>query len=590
MVQQLEPEAKTTDLRDFLRVLRRRRGSIAVVTIVTTALAVGFVMWRTPVYTSLAVVEVRPLTIDEQLQPFAADSFVNMDTEAARVTQEPVARLAAPALGLDPNSPSDLAEATRDVDVNVQPNTTFLEISCTEVNPDEARLCASTFASVYVQDRVGNASDLYDERVKAGQEKIQQANEQIELLNERLDGLSEGQDATRATIEAQIDAQSQLIVAAQTDLLSLPTASPDAALLVRSADLPVSPSNKDYLLTGVLAGILGLALGIGLALIRERLAEPIAGREDFEQVLDAQVLAAVPTLPAALFGRRPTLVTLNSPESPASQAYRGAGAALLHLAREASLQVIALTGAGEGEGKTPATGNLAVALAQSGRQVIAVSCDLRNPSLHSFLNRHNDVGLTDLLTGSASAIDVLQGTEASGLFLIASGPMPENPTDLLGSEEMGHLLAALRTRFDFVLLDAGPGLVADALFLAPHADGMVVVADAAKTSRGAVAHLRQQLESAGGLIVGGILNNWAPRHAGHPYPYYLRTDPGQRTSVAAVEEPAEGDGEDRAIAEWSGLPATQPYATRSGSRPGVDAPDAEASPVGSRGPDVEEYR
>ncbi len=587
MTQQPELASKPTDLRELLRVVRRRKGSIALMTVVVTALAVGFVMWRTPVYTSLAEVEVRPLTIDEELQPFASDSFVNMDTEAARVTQESVARLAASALDLDPNSPSDLADATKDVEVTVKANTTFLEIACTKARSDEALLCADSFATSYIQDRVGNARNLYDERVKAAQERIQQANDQIELLNERLDQLSEGQDAARATVEAQIEAQSQLIVAAQTNLLSLPTASPDAAVVVRSADFPVKPSNKDYLFTGVLAAMLGLVVGIGLALLRERLAEPIAGREDFERALGAQVLAAVPALPTPVYGRRPVLVTVNAPESPASQAYRGAGAAMLHLAREASLKVIALTGPSEGDGKTPATGNLAVALAQSGRQVIAVSCDLRSPTLHSFLNRDNDVGLTDLLMGGATFDEAVQETHTSGLFFIASGPTPENPTDLLGNEDMRRLVAALRKRFDFVLLDAGPGLVADALFLAPHTDGMILVADAARTSRGAVAHLRHQLESAGGLIIGGILNNGAPKHAGYPYPYYLGTDHGPRASTGSVEDRVRGYGDDRAVRERSEPRSGRSTAESVPSHPS-DGPRAEASASGSRATDVEE--
>ena len=172
--------------------------------------------------------------------------------------------------------------------------------------------------------------------------------------------------------------------------------------------------------------------------------------------------------------RRPSLaalVTLVAPESPASHAYRAGAATIADLAREGSFKVIALTGPSEGEGKTPATGNLAVALAQSGRHVIAVSCDLRNPSLHRFLDLDNEVGVTDLVLGGASVGEALQETETSGLSFIASGPMPDNPTDLLGSEDMGRLLAALRARFDFVLLDTGPGLVADALFLAPHPTG-----------------------------------------------------------------------------------------------------------------------
>jgi receptor protein-tyrosine kinase len=559
------------DLRDLLALLRRRKRSIFLWTILITVLAVGFVAWRTPSYTSLAEVEVRPLTLDEQLQPVASDSFVNMDTEAARVTQEPVARLVAPALDLDPKSPADLAEATKDVDVTVRANTTFLEISCTEATREKAQLCAASFAAAYIQDRVENARNLYAQRVEAGQEKIQQANEQLELLSAQLDRLSE-QDATRATIQAQIDAQSQLIVAAQTEVLSLPTGSPTAAVLANSADLPMEPSNKGYLVTAALAAILGLALAIGLALVRDRLAEPIADREGLEQVLEAPVLAAVPTL---LYGFMPTLVTVDAPESPASQAYRGAGAALAHRARKGSLKVIAVTGPSEGEGKTPATGNLAVALAQSGRRVIAVSCDLRNPTLHRFLDGDNDVGLTGLLLGLDSLGDALQETDTPGLFLIASGAMPDNPTDLLDSEQMGRLLASLRTTFDFVLLDAGPGLVADVLFLAPHVDGVIVVADAAKTSRVAVAHLRHQLENVGALVIGGILNNWAPRRVGHhPYPYYLRSDPGSRSSAGSAEAHAQVDGEE-AGADVSTLPPARSDGAGSVS-PHVGSPEAEA--------------
>ena len=541
-MQHPERESQPTDVREFLRVLRRRRGSVVLMVVLVTSLALGFVAWRSPVYTSLAQVEVRPLTIDEQLQPFASDSFVNMDTEAARVTQEPVAKLAAPALGLDPDSPADLAEAVAGVDVSVQANTTFLEISCTKNSSTSARDCASAFADAYVQDRVEGARSLYEDRVQAEQEKIQGANDQIALLSERLEQLSEDDDAARALIQAEITSQSQLIVAAQTNLLSLPTASPDAAVLARSADLPTGPSNKDYAVTGLLALILGLALGVGLALVRDRLAEHIVAGDDLERILEAPILAAVPTLSARTIGRRLALVTLVEPESPASHAYRAGAATIAHLSREGSFKVIAFTGPSEGEGKTPATGNLAVALAQSGRHVIAVSCDLRNPALHRFLDLDNEVGVTDLVLGGASVSEALQETETSGLSFIASGPMPDNPTDLLGSEDMGRLLAALRARFDFVLLDTGPGLVADALFLAPHTDGLIVVADAAKTARGAVAHLRRQLESAGGLIIGGVLNNSVPKHAGNPYPYFVRPNPGMRLDPGSVEDHPESDG------------------------------------------------
>ena len=571
-MQRPEENLQLLDLRGLLTLLRRRKQSIAMMTILIALLAVVFVAWRAPVYTSRAEVEVRPLTIDEQLQPFAADSFVNMETEAARVTAEPVAMLAASAMGLDPASSTDLVAVAEEVQVTIQPNTTFLEISCTGASAEEALVCAGSFAAAYVEDRINGAVRLYEERMSAEQDRIREVTDRVEQLRSQLSEPG----APRASIRAEIEAQNRLITAAQTNLLSLPTASPDAAVLSRSAALPMEPSNKDYLLTAVLAAILGLALGIGFALLRQRLAEPIVDGEDFERALDAPLLAAVPplsTLPTRPYGPDPVLVTLSAPESPASQAYRGAAATLVHFAREGSLRVIALTGPSAGEGKTPATGNLAVALAQSGRQVIAVSCDLRNPTLHRFLDRNNDAGLTNLLLDTASVGDVLQATDTSGLFFIASGPMPDNPTDLLGNEGMGRLVAAMRTRFDFVLLDAGPGLVADALFLAPHADGMIVVADAAKTSRGAVAHLRQQLESAGGFITGGILNNWAPEHARQPYPYFVRPDPSLRPSGAAAEGRATSDGEGRNSAAQS----RDPEEERDGNQAALAPPREERS-------------
>lgn len=565
-MQRPEQDPQLLDLRGLLTLLRRRRGSIALVTILITALAVGFVAWRPPVYTSLAQVEVRPLTIDEQLQPFASDSFVNMNTEAARVTQEPVGMLAAPAMGLDPTSHADLADAAEDVSVTIRPNTTYLDISCTRASAEEARVCAGSFAAGYVEDRVSGAMRAYEERTSAEQGRIREATARVEELRSQ----RSEPGAPRDSIRAQIEAQNQLITAAQTNLLSLPTASPDAAVLSRSAALPMEPANKDYLRTGVLAAILGLALGIALALVRDRLAEPITDREDLEQVLEAPVLAAVPDV---LYGDMPYLVTVSAADSPASHAYRGAGAAVVHLARAGSLKVIAVTGPSEGEGKTPATGNLAVALAQSGRQVVAVSCDFRNPTLHGFFGGGNDVGVTDMLIDAVPLSEALQETDASGLFVLASGRVSDDPTALLGSEDMRRLLAELRTRFDFVLLDAGPGLVADVLFLAPHVDGVIVVADAAKTSRESVAHLRHQLESVGGRIVGGILNNWAPKHAGHRYTHYFRPDLGTRYSAGSAENLVEDDGEGSAGGEWRGVPE----ARRDGNHGALAPPSEERS-------------
>ncbi len=506
MIQPSNHEPRVIDLRELVHVIRRRRRSIIWITLLTLATAVVVIGVRSPVYTSRAQVEVRPLTVDEQLQPFATDSFVNMETEAARVTQEPVAALAAPDLGLDPDSPSDLSDAAEDVQVSVQPNTTFLDVSCTRSDAEQARDCAAAFAAAYVDDRIGGAEDLYEAQTTAELDRIDEASAQIDALRDQLTEPGAAKQEIRAAIE-ELD---RLITAAQTSLLALPTASPNAAVLSRSADLPSVPSNKNYLLVGGLAVLLGLALGIGAALVRERLVEPIGDRDKLEASLDARTLGVVPAVTPRMDTRR-NLAALDAPDGPEGQAYL-AMAAMLRGTVDARPGMIVVTSPARAEGKSRTTANLAVALAGKSR-VAAVSCDLRNPRLHELFERGNDVGVTTLLAGRSRLADSIQVTAVDDLFLIASGPAADNSAELLGSEEMSRLLDALRTGFDFVLIDTGPGLeMADVLLLAPRVDGFVVVADAEATSRNDVSDLRSRLESAGGRIVGGVLTNVARRH------------------------------------------------------------------------------
>jgi capsular exopolysaccharide synthesis family protein len=516
-MQQPEPEPGAVDLREFFSVISRRKRSIALVTVLVIALAVGLIARRGPMYTSQAEVEVRPLTAAQELQPVSFNSFVNMDTEAARVTQEHVAALAAPALGLDPKSPADLAKAVANVSVSIPTNTTYLDISCKDASPKEAKACAGAFANAYIQDRVDSGAALYDAAATAEYTKIQAATSRIAQL--RMEKAAAApQD--RSAIQLQIDEQNQLIAAAQARALSLPTPSPNAAVLSSSPDLPSGPSNKDYSAAALLAAIVGLGIGTGLALVRDRLDEPVIGRENLEIALDAPVLAVVPPVTSWRTGAETPLATLNVPESRASEAYKTARTTLLYMARQSALRVIEVTGPGEGDGKTTATANLAVALAQMGKRVAAVSCDLRNPRLHRFFDVGLDVGLTSVLTGTVKLSEALNETEVPGLSIVASGPLPPNPAELLGTDDMERILHELRTRFDFVLLDTAPALlVADAISIAPFADGVIVVADSATTPPDALTQLRLQFDGVGGHIIGGILTNLHAEVV-HHYPFY----------------------------------------------------------------------
>ena len=215
------------------------------------------------------------------------------------------------------------------------------------------------------------------------------------------------------------------------------------------------------------------------------------------------------------------LPTLASPKSPSAEAYRTIRTNLQFLGRDGGLTVVSVTSPSSGEGKTTTVANLAVTMALAGKRVVAVSCDLRKPALHRLFHLSNDVGLSSFLSGRVSLSQAAQRGGVDNLRVMASGPVPLNPAELLGSNAMEEFLQYLREHADVVLLDTPPVFaVSDALALAPLSDGVIVVADARSTTRGALSHVREQLDQVGGRILGGVLNNFDPSDAKYQPTYY----------------------------------------------------------------------
>ena len=496
MIQPSQTGSELIDLREFFDILRRRKWTVLLTTAFVVLSALAFVYLRAPVYTSHAEVEVQPSDSDELLRD------ISMDTEATKVTQQQIAALAAPAMGLDPHSPAQLDKAAEDVTVVVPPNTTFLNISCTAVDPARAQTCASAFAKGYVDDRVSGARDRYNRAMTDIEGKIRLANQQLHYL----EGLTADTVAERKTIHSEIESQSQSILAAQALAFGLPSPSPTAAVVSRSADLPGGPANKSFVLTGLLATLLGLVLGIALSLVQERLDTRIGDRAGLEDALAAPLMATVPDAGGRPHARDAELITRDDPQSLAAEAYRTVRPTLLYLAKKDSVKIVTITGVGETEGEGTTVANLAVSLATGGEKVLVICCDLRKPRLHLFFQRPDESGLSDVLNGKLAWRDVLQETDVDGLSIIASGPVPDNPAELLGNDEMRVLLADLRKEFDLILLDTPPALVvADAVTLTPNTDGVLVVAHAGKTPRTTITHLRDQIGRVGGHVIGGIL-------------------------------------------------------------------------------------
>lgn len=213
------------------------------------------------------------------------------------------------------------------------------------------------------------------------------------------------------------------------------------------------------------------------------------------------------------------LIVHEQPKSPIAEAYRTLRTNIQYARVDGELKILQFTSAGPGEGKSTVASNSAVALAQAGHRVIIVDCDLRKPVLHHIFNV-NKKGLTNCLVGESSAVELLQDTEVPNLRILASGPIPPNPAELLGSSRMDQVIAALKDVADYIIIDCPPVIaVTDACVLARKADGVFLVLDADQVRPEMAQKAKELLINAQGAIVGVILNR-AEISSEHSYYYY----------------------------------------------------------------------
>ena len=216
------------------------------------------------------------------------------------------------------------------------------------------------------------------------------------------------------------------------------------------------------------------------------------------------------------------LLPHHNPRLAVCEVYRSLRTALL-LSSTGGLEVVGLTSAEPGEGKTATTCNLGVVMAQLGRKVLIIDADLRRPRMHKVFKQPNRLGLVNYLTGQPNLDELFIATEVPNLYICPSGPIPPNPSELLSSDRMREFLRQVRARFDFVLIDTPPTLpVADAVILGPLTDGMVVCARAHVVQREDAKMCRDRLKYGDFRILGAVLNRYREGAAGYGkrYRYY----------------------------------------------------------------------
>jgi len=205
----------------------------------------------------------------------------------------------------------------------------------------------------------------------------------------------------------------------------------------------------------------------------------------------------------------PDLITLTEPRSPVSEAYRTLRTSLEFSGLDRPLHSLLVTSPAADDGKAAVLANLAVVMAEGGRRVILVEGDLRKPALHDLFGLNNETGLSSLIQGEAMPQELpLQDSGIDGIKLLTSGPLPPNPSVLLGSDRMKAVIETLTGQADLVLLSAPPVIaVTDAALLAAQVDGTLLIVRAGGTERAHVQRAKALLEKVNANLVGAVLTN-----------------------------------------------------------------------------------
>ncbi|MEW5785243.1 MAG: CpsD/CapB family tyrosine-protein kinase [Bacillota bacterium] len=214
------------------------------------------------------------------------------------------------------------------------------------------------------------------------------------------------------------------------------------------------------------------------------------------------------------------LIAFSNPRSPVTEAFRTLRTNIQFAGVDKQVKTLLITGANPGCGKSTTTTNLGVILAQAGSSVLLVDADLRKPTVHRYFGLANEPGLTNLLFDVTMDLNqVVQRSRVDNLFVLASGPIPPNPAELLSTEKMKNMVGVLASRFDYVLFDSPPVIaVTDAAVLSRLVDATVMVLDYGRVTRDEAAFALAQLQKVHANVIGAVING-IPNNRGY-YSYY----------------------------------------------------------------------
>ncbi len=510
------------ELREYVALLRKRLGLILICTILAGAAAFFVSRQSTPIYEASATV-----MVNQASSPTASAVYADIltaerlaRTYANLLMSRPVVEQTAAQLGIDPRS------IERTINVSPVRDTQLLEITVEGPDPGLIARIANTLPEVFIER---------NQELQLGRLSQSKANLEQEIANTEADIARTTEELRQATDDTQKtrletslaqyrSTYSNLVSSYQQARLA-EAQTMDNIVLSEPAVVPERPIRPRTLTNTALAAIVGALLALGVAFLIEYLDDTIKTPDDIERVAGLSTLGAIARLKDS-HTPRDRIAWLRT-SAPESEAYRTLRTNIQFSSVDNPVRTLLVTSSSPGEGKSTTAANLAVVMAQTGQRVILVDTDLRRPMLHKIFGIPNNTGLTTaLLAGQDMAIEEqLQPTEVSCLQVLTSGPIPPNPSELLGSHRMAHLVEVLAADADVIIFDSPPVLaVTDAAVLGRQMDGVLLVTDAGATREQALVNAVAELQKTGANILGVALNRLDMRRNGYYYYYYYYQD------------------------------------------------------------------
>jgi len=529
---QTEPQP---ELRDYLRVLRRRKFTVILCTVLVVGVALTASLLQTPVYRSAAEIVLQSRTtealFDSNGAQVAGNTSEAVQTQIRILEGKLVRDEVTKKLGTAP-----------DVSASQVGQTSVLQVKAESTVSAQAAAVANAYANAYIELRRARAVDELLAASQQIQGKIGDLQKQIDDLDNQVSSAAGPQQAAvRQTIAPQKDAlvEQQALFKQKIDQLQVDAALKNGgAELVTPASASSAPVRPTPRRTGILALVVGLMLGVGVAFLLEYLDDSIKTKEDLERSsAGLPVLGLIPLVKDWKDQEETHIISVEDPRSPPAEAYRTLRTSLQFLALDQPMRTLQITSAGAREGKTTTLVNLGVALAGSGLRVVLVDCDLRRPRLHEFFGLESTIGFTSVLLGKVPLSSALQQTRGiERLSILGSGPLPPNPSELLSSRRTAEVLTSLQPAADIVLVDSPPVLpVTDPLVLSGRVDATLLITVAGATTRKEVSRAIELLRRVDAPLVGTVLNSVSAASSddyGYSYKYYGSRSPERRREAA----------------------------------------------------------